>query len=502
MLFPSRRVRGADAAKQDPRAVNVRTARHRHGSAIEILESRKLFSSYVTADYFPLAPGASRSYSGTYNDSGGLQGSATDLKTSAADAIGGTSVTRIDDTVSVGASGSGSESRYYAYGSGGLEFYGQSTPQATVTFSHPLLLMHTISHDGDVISWSNVGLKANASGAGTSASGTGTDSGSSTVIGEENVATVNGQTITAVEVVLDHTESYSLSISGQTASEKAHIIEKFWLLAGFGIVQFSGNVSLTASDSAGDQASETLAESFTSNSVPASLKIHVTNVAANVLSGDVTPSSGLAPLKTTATVTDPLHLWLGLSAVDLGSATSKLASAAVNPDNIFASLGVIPPGDTATYEATFTAPGDEVSVQASMTITAAVLNILDVVLPLVNLKAPSDFVDELDKLYKGSPLEQAVIGFDQAVATGQGIIPAATGIADALAGIVADPKEFKQFKLALKAIGITLTKAEIKRMKSVAIVIPLAEKLIDVAKVDVAEAIHGTINVDFTAHAG
>ena len=234
----------------------------------EGLEQRVLFASYGTADYFPVAPGLSWDYSGTYSDSQGVNGTATDLKTTAADSVNGVPVTRFDDMPTVFGQSAGTASRYYAFNANGLAMYGQSNGGVIVTLSQPLLIMHSTAQDGDVISWSNVGLTASGSSQGVSVFGTGTDSGTSTVVGSQTITLASGQSVATVEVVLNHTESYNLVADGQIATETAQIQETFWLAKNFGIAQFTGNVSVTASAD-GSQVTETIAESFsTTDSVP------------------------------------------------------------------------------------------------------------------------------------------------------------------------------------------------------------------------------------------
>lgn len=280
-----------------------------------------------------------------------------------------------------------------------------------------------------------------------------------------------------------------------------------------GIAVFGSRIFVTNTTAIGDTSTSTLVEFTTSGALvnaslipglggglwispaPTKLQIDVTETNESLASGDVDPKSGDAPLATTATVTNGLDLWLGLGATDTGSATSSPTD---DPDNAFSELGVVPPLGTATYAAKFSEAGDEVKVGLSMSAPAALLNVLDLVLSLKGWTAPSDLVDELDKIYKGSSLGAAVQDFVDATASGSGadVLHAAREIADAFVSIATNPQQLKGLEADLK---VTLTKAELSAMDTFGKIYQVAEKLIDAVRLDAQIVATGELSVDFKA---
>jgi hypothetical protein len=229
----------------------------------EILERRVLLSaSFQVSQYFPTSAGNTWDYSGEFSD-GGPEAQATDTKTSSAVTVGGVPSVQLTDAVQVSETNGATLSRQYVVNSTGLYAIGsQTTGTSTVTFGSPLHVLDATASVGEVLTWSNIPLSATANVDGISAVGTGTDSGSSTVVELDNITLGDGATVPAFQVVVNHTEDYTVSAEGQTVGVTAQIDETFWLAYSVGIVQFNGNINVNANIGG----SETITEQFTLDS--------------------------------------------------------------------------------------------------------------------------------------------------------------------------------------------------------------------------------------------
>lgn len=214
----------------------------------EMLERRVLLSaSFQTSQYFPTGAGNTWNYSGQYSDDGSPQ-EATDTRTSAAVNVGGVASVKLTDDVVVGDAGEGALAREFVVNSSGLYAIGSQTiGNSTVTLGSPLHLLKATATVGDVLTWSNVPLSATASVDGITAVGTGTDSGSSTVVGLDEVTLGDGATVPAYQVAVNHTEDYTVSVEGQTVTVTAQLDETMWLAFSAGVVEFSGNINISPS---------------------------------------------------------------------------------------------------------------------------------------------------------------------------------------------------------------------------------------------------------------
>ena len=73
----------------------------------------------------------------------------------------------------------------------------------------------------------------------------GSDSGSSSVVGFKQISLNNGKYVSALKVVLDHTEIYSLSNQGVTVNVSTHIVQTTFLAFGIGVVESDDSVKQT-----------------------------------------------------------------------------------------------------------------------------------------------------------------------------------------------------------------------------------------------------------------
>jgi hypothetical protein len=235
------------------------------------------------------------------------------------------------------------------------------------------------------------------------------------------------------------------------------------------------------------------------SSQPLSLALHTVQTSSTLATGNTSPSAGDAPLTTTATVSNKLKLWLGVSATEGGSARSSLTSAA---SNAFSKLGVIQPDGNATYSATFNVASDEVSLGLTMTPSAGVMNILDMVLPQKAWTASTKLIDELEKIYKttalGSAVRSLIAGADGTTTSAS----SAHSIADDSAALFSNSDaQLKVLEADLKPLGITLTSAELKTLDNLSAMDGLARKLIATAQLDTQLKSGAPILVEFKAKA-
>jgi len=205
-----------------------------------------------------------------------------------------------------------------------------------------------------------------------------------------------------------------------------------------------------------------------------------------------------APQITSVTATPLPTSSLGVASTDIGSESSAAVS---DPKNPFSAFGVLPPTESAFYDATFNASGDALRVNASMTSSAEVLSVLDLVLPLKGLKSPADFVGVLDKIYRQTPLGDAAKDFEAAVDSGSAseAIHAAKAIADHIGEIATHPAVRAELQKFLKPLCLSLTKSVLKKASAIGTIIELSEKLIDGVDLGATELVIGSASVTFTA---
>ena len=226
-----------------PASLSRRTIRAPFGP--EPLESRRLLAGYALAEYFPTKAGYTWNYVGTQG------GQATTVaRTVVADTTAGATL-RIDDAASaVGVTAS--THTYYRLDADGLWMVRQDNSadvagDTRITFGQPLKVLSASMRKDQVISWNNVPVSAvvHSQDFGT-VSGSGTDTGSARVFGVARVDLPDGTYIpAALKVVIDHTETYTGRVGGQTGTVTAHLIETAFLAPGIGMVKSSARVSGT-----------------------------------------------------------------------------------------------------------------------------------------------------------------------------------------------------------------------------------------------------------------
>jgi hypothetical protein len=228
------------------------------------------------------------------------------------------------------------------------------------------------------------------------------------------------------------------------------------------------------------------------------LRLHSSYTSSALATGKISPVTGDSPLTASATVTNALDLWLGVSTTDTGSATE---SASGSVSTAFGADGLISPGGKAAYSTTFSAVGDRVTMGLSMTAAASELNLLDMVLPVSSWKPSSVLVDELDKIYKATAFGSAAADLRAGAAGQIGASSAAHGIADYIADLFADDDaQWDQVRADLRDAGVVLTATELDTLESTTRVDRLAKALIANAQLDTQFRSGAPIDVAFFAN--
>jgi hypothetical protein len=306
-----------------------------------------LSASFPASQYFPTSAGNTWDYSGQYSDGGSAQ-AATDTRTSAAVNVGGVASVKLTDDVLVGETSEGAISREFAVNANGLYAIGsQTTGMSTVTLGSPLHLLNATATVGDVLTWSNIPLSAVANFDGISAVGTGTDSGSSTVVGLDNITLGGGATVPAFQVAVNHTEDYTVSAEDQVVTVTAQLDETMWLAFSAGIVEFSGNINVN--DSLG--VSEAITEQFTLNSsslIGTPTYVFFSQTPANVIAGVPTTAAVTAQVEDqnfNPVITDSSNVTVSmLSGPSGGTVSGTTTEQAVNGLATFTNLVFSKPG--------------------------------------------------------------------------------------------------------------------------------------------------------------
>lgn len=232
---------------------------------LEALESRQLLSTvtFATSDYFPMGPGNSWVYDGTYKQNADLY-NVSDTKTRSAYNSAGITVTRFTEALTfAGSTSTASTFHDYTLNTFGLKLWGFNTPNATVSFDTPLKILNYTTFVGDVVRWTNAALSSTFNFNGINGTGTGTETGTSTVVAQETVALTGGQTVSAYKILVDHTQTYTGSAAGQTGTVRAHIVETFWLAQAIGVVKFAGNMDFTLTTPVSDPTYLAVNQEFT-----------------------------------------------------------------------------------------------------------------------------------------------------------------------------------------------------------------------------------------------
>ena len=208
------------------------------------LEPRWLFAALALADYFPAKPGYTWNYSGASNSA-----QASDSRSIHADTTSGATI-RIDDDTSVSGK-SQTVSDYYDVNKSGVflvrqEELADAVGGGLIVFNTPLHFLNPTLTVGDVLSWKNSPISATVNSAqDLITTVAGSDSGSSTIVGLKQISLNNGKFVSALKVVLDHTETYSLSNQGVTVDVSTHIVETTFLAFGIGMVESDDSVKQT-----------------------------------------------------------------------------------------------------------------------------------------------------------------------------------------------------------------------------------------------------------------
>ncbi len=208
------------------------------------LEPRRLFAALALADYFPAKAGYTWNYSGTSNSA-----QASDSRSVHADNTSGATV-RFDDDTSVSGK-SQTISDYYDVDKNGVFLVRQDkladvVGGGSIVFNAPLHFLNPTLTVGAVLSWKNSPISATVNSAQDIVTTVaGSDSGSSSVVGFKQISLNNGKFVSALKVVLDHTESYSLSNQGVTVNVSTHIVQTTFLAFGIGVVESDDSVKQT-----------------------------------------------------------------------------------------------------------------------------------------------------------------------------------------------------------------------------------------------------------------
>ena len=259
-----------------------------------------------------------------------------------------------------------------------------------------------------------------------------------------------------------------------------------------------GGVTLATDNAGADSA--TFSHLSVASGVPVLLHLHTSDTSSKLATGKASPITGDSPLTATATVTNKLNLWLGVSTTDTGSATS---SAKGSTSSAFAADGLIAPAGKNSYSTTFSNAGDRVSVNLSMSASAGVLNLLDMVLPASAVKPSSKLVTELNKIYKTTDLGAAEADFSAGAAGRISAAHAASAIASNISKLFASGgSQWTLVKHDLKAAGATLSAAQVKTLETVTSVERLSKTLLATAKLDTQLQSGEPIEVNFFASAG
>ncbi len=230
------------------------------------------------------------------------------------------------------------------------------------------------------------------------------------------------------------------------------------------------------------------------------LKIQTSNPQSTLVSSTISPATGTAPLTATATLTNALPIWLSVAAKHSPSTATVTATSGAAND--FASLdGLVAPDGKAKYDAAFKTLNGTVTVDLSLSPAAAMLNLLDTVLPVTDWKASSSLANELSLINSGTTLGSAVNDLTAAAAGHKSLASAAHAIArytvDADSG-----SALSTLTTDLKAAGVTLTSSEQKTFASASKMYKLAKRLITALRADTQLPSGNPTAVTYTAVQG
>jgi len=233
-------------------------------------------------------------------------------------------------------------------------------------------------------------------------------------------------------------------------------------------------------DSAGGVPAITVATTATSS------RLSITPLdTSNLLHGSVSSVTTSIPTSALVKVNNKLSLFLNVDQESIGSATAQ-------PVGLLAGPTIVPPEAAMNYHATFTHPGDQISVTFTMGITAGIWNILDVLLGRTAIPSPSAISAVLDDLATLPSLQQAYRDLTQP--SGSTALQA-LGIINDVRGLLTDDIQAAFLVKELGKIGFKVSAPKLLHVLNIGTYYGLAKQLISLA------ALHGQLFSGFPIEA-